>query len=184
MLFPQALWPRIADGSVTVAFRRWARASVKQGGTLQTPVGVISIDELAVIDERDITPEDALRAGHVDVEAAVAALRPTGTLYRIRFHLVGDDPRVELRQRSDLTEDEVADIESALRRLPWAPDVLRLIRHHPGVVSTELAPQVGMERFPFKQKVRRLKELGLTESLPIGYRLSPRGEAVSRRLGL
>ena len=35
-----------------------------------------------------------------------------------------------------------------------------------------------MEKLKFKQDVRRLKELGLTESLDIGYQLSPRGEAV------
>ena len=181
MLFPRALWPRIADGSVTVAFRRWARPSVKQGGTLQTPAGVIRIDELAVIDESDISPDDARNAGHADAEALLAALRPTGTLYRVRFHRVGDDPRVELRQRAALSDEEVLEIEAALRRLPWARDVLRLIRDQPGVVSTELAPQVGMERLHFKQKVRRLKELGLTESLPVGYRLSPRGKAVCDR---
>jgi hypothetical protein len=27
-------------------------------------------------------------------------------------------------------------------------------------------------------RLRRLKELGLTESLPVGYRLSPRGQAL------
>ena len=32
------------------------------------------------------------------------------------------------------------------------------------------------ETRPFKADVRKLKELGLTESLPVGYRLSPRGE--------
>jgi hypothetical protein len=30
----------------------------------------------------------------------------------------------------------------------------------------------------FKADVRKLKELGLTESLEVGYRLSPRGRAV------
>jgi hypothetical protein len=35
----------------------------------------------------------------------------------------------------------------------------------------------------FKLNVRKLKELGLTESLDIGYRLSPRGEAVMRSPG-
>jgi hypothetical protein len=34
---------------------------------------------------------------------------------------------------------------------------------------------------PFKLDVRKLKELGLTESLPIGYRLSPRGETVLQK---
>jgi hypothetical protein len=31
--------------------------------------------------------------------------------------------------------------------------------------------------------VRKLKELGLTESLEVGYRLSPRGRALLARLG-
>jgi hypothetical protein len=35
-----------------------------------------------------------------------------------------------------------------------------------------------MERLPFKANVRKLKALGLTESLDVGYRLSPRGEAL------
>ena len=34
----------------------------------------------------------------------------------------------------------------------------------------------GLEKDVFKPRVRRLKELGLTESLEVGYRLSPRGE--------
>ena len=38
------------------------------------------------------------------------------------------------------------------------------------------------ERLAFKRDVRKLKELGLTESLDVGYRLSPRGRAVLDRL--
>jgi hypothetical protein len=34
----------------------------------------------------------------------------------------------------------------------------------------------------FKRRVRQLKELGLTESLDVGYRLSPRGRSVLDRL--
>ena len=37
---------------------------------------------------------------------------------------------------------------------------------------------MGLERVVFKRRVRRLKELGLTESLEVGYRLSPRGEVL------
>jgi hypothetical protein len=46
----------------------------------------------------------------------------------------------------------------------------------------ELATRVGREMLPFKADVRKLKELGLTESLEVGYRLSPRGRAVLTRL--
>jgi hypothetical protein len=45
------------------------------------------------------------------------------------------------------------------------------------VVSTELAAQAGQERQFYKIRVRRLKALGLTESLEVGYRLSARGAA-------
>jgi ribosomal protein S19E (S16A) len=49
-------------------------------------------------------------------------------------------------------------------------------------VSHVLARQVGADTAPFKRRVRQLKELGLTESLEVGYRLSPRGRAVLDRL--
>ena len=47
----------------------------------------------------------------------------------------------------------------------------------------DLAASLGMEKLPFKRDVRKLKELGLTESLPVGYRLSPRGRAYLRGYG-
>ena len=39
-----------------------------------------------------------------------------------------------------------------------------------------------MEKAVFKSRVRKLKALALTESLEVGYRLSPRGEAVLGRI--
>jgi len=42
----------------------------------------------------------------------------------------------------------------------------------------------GRPTQPFKTDVRKLKNLGLTISLPVGYRLSPRGEAYVRRLNV
>jgi len=63
------------------------------------------------------------------------------------------------------------------KRGPWTGAVLALIADRPGVVSTVLAEAMGWERQVFKLRVRRLKELWLTVSLEVGYRLSPRGEA-------
>jgi hypothetical protein len=60
---------------------------------------------------------------------------------------------------------------------PWAMHYLHTIAERPGVRAPDLAADFGLETHPFKLRVRRLKELGLTESLRIGYRLSPRGEA-------
>jgi hypothetical protein len=46
------------------------------------------------------------------------------------------------------------------------------------VRAADLAAAMGRERQPFKADVRKRKELGLTESLEVGYRLSPRGRAL------
>ena len=60
--------------------------------------------------------------------------------------------------------------------------MLRAIGSQPGTRAVELAAGLGRTRDPFKLDVRKLKELGLTESLRPGYRLSPRGHAVLRAL--
>jgi hypothetical protein len=182
VLFNHQAWTGLADGTVTVAFRRWKRPSVKAGGTLQSPGGLLAIDEVAPITPEDVNDTDARAAGYTDRDAVLASLRPDGQLYRVRLHRVGDDPRIELRRRTDFDDAELSKLIGAVLRLPWADPILRLIADNPGVVSTELAPQVGLDRAPFKLKVRRLKALGLTESLDIGYRVSPRGAALLSRL--
>jgi hypothetical protein len=65
-------------------------------------------------------------------------------------------------------------------RGPWTGAVLALIADRPAVVSTVLAEAIGWERQDFKLHVRRLKVLGLTLSLDVGYRLSPRGASYQR----
>jgi hypothetical protein len=49
------------------------------------------------------------------------------------------------------------------------------------VRAGDLADACGRERLDFKLDVRKLKALGLTESLSVGYRLSPRGAAYLAR---
>ena len=61
---------------------------------------------------------------------------------------------------------------------PWTASYLRLIAGQPATVARVLAAQAGAELIVFKRRVRQLKELGLTQSLEVGYRISPRGEAV------
>ncbi len=48
--------------------------------------------------------------------------------------------------------------------------------------APDLAASLGRETQPFKTDVRKLKEMGLTESLGVGYRISPRGRTVLARL--
>ena len=169
---------------MTLAFRRWKRPTVRAGGTLTTAVGVLAIDDVAVIGRDEISPDDAVLAGAASLDALLAELdRRDGELYRVAFHVAGPDPRRELRSRL-LTDDDAAELHRRLARLdaasrhgPWTAATLRLIADRPGVRAGDLAEQLGRERLAFKADVRKLKALGLTESLEIGYRLSPRGQA-------
>ena len=157
---------------------------MKAGGALRTRVGVLAIDSVDLIQPEQVTDADAQRAGRPDRAALLASLRGDGRLYRIGFHLAGPDPRIALRKRADLTAEERADLDRRLARLdaasrhgPWTVRVLRLIADRPGTRAADLAAELGREKPAFKADVRKLKELGLTESLEVGYRLSPRGRA-------
>lgn len=181
MLFKHNVLSEIAAGEVTMAFRRWRRPTVRAGGTLRTAVGVLAIDAVDEIDLQDITEKSAISAGYASRQAVVDELTgDEGRVYQIRFRLIGEDPRIALREEAPGDADLDA-IAAALKRLDrtmeWTRRVLELIEERPGVVAQVLADACGMERIVFKRRVRQLKELGLTESLVVGYRLSPRGEA-------
>jgi len=176
----------IADGSVTVAYRRWDRPRVRPGGTQRTVAGVVRFDTVEEVDPATLTEDDAARAG---VRSLAVLLRLLGRrdgahVYRMRVSLAGDDPRVALRQQGELSDDDRRAIDERLDRWdaaatagPWTRTVLRLIEQRPGVRAPDLAASLGRETLPFKRDVRKLKELGLTISLEVGYEISPRGRA-------
>jgi hypothetical protein len=187
MLFRADILEGIAEGRVTLAFRRWRRAPPADGSTLRSPVGVLALDRVTIVEEGDITPDEVRRTG-LSVDELRASIAGEGTLLRIELRLAGDDPRIALRERVpegrelDTIVDRLARIDAA-SDVAWTIRYLRLIADQPGVVSHTLARQVKADVPRFKRRVRQLKELGLTESLEIGYRLSPRGRAVFERLG-
>lgn len=97
-----------------------------------------------------------------------------------------DDLR-DLAERSRLTPKDVDAITKKLDRMdaaskvgPWTRRTLRLIADQPGVVSHVLARQMGFERYAYKALITKLKQLGLTYSLDVGYSISPRGRAYLR----
>ncbi len=186
MLLKRETLEGIAEGRITLAFRRWKRPTVRAGGELRTAIGVLAIDAVDAIKEADITEGEARLAGYPSRDALIAELdrRSAGDLYRVALHRAGGDPRAALRELDDLDGEAVAAIAARLARFdrssrhgPWTDAVLRLIGASPGVRAPDLAASLGRETQPFKRDVRKLKELGLTESLEVGYRLSPRGRA-------
>ena len=116
--------------------------------------------------------------GRADLLQALDA-RPTGDIYRIAVRFIGADPRIELRE-SQLDDDALSTLRKRLARLdakgPWTTDTLRLVADNPEVRAADLAGSVGRDTPSFKTDVRKLKNLGLTESLLVGYRISPRGQ--------
>jgi len=185
VLFEKRLWDGIADGSVTVTFRRWKRVQARAGRRQRTAGAIIEVDTVDVVTVADIGDEDAAAAGYPDAAALVADLRGTPDLpiYRVRFHRVdGPDPRAELAASGSLSPAELAALQARLARLdrshgPWTLAVLEAIAARPGVRAADLAAGLGRDRESFKLDVRKLKNLGLTISLDVGYRLSPRGAA-------
>jgi hypothetical protein len=187
MLFEIRFRDAVQDGSVTITFRRWKRVQAIAGHRYRTAVGMIEVEQVDVVDPAKITNADAERSGYPSADAVRADLRGTDDLpvYRVRFHAVHEpDPRDELAATGDLTADDVAEITKRLDRLdrasssgPWTRTTLALIAARPEVRAGDLADAVGRERAPFKLDVRKLKNLGLTLSLPVGYRISPRGRA-------
>lgn len=191
MLFQDGVLAQIKAGDVQVAFRKWKRPTVKAGGTLMTRVGVLAIDAVDRVGEADIAEADALAAGYESRAELVEELRSrrSGSIHRIRFRWAGPDPRVALRERSELTAQEWQEVSQRLARLdrasrtgPWTRVLLEVVAENGGVRAADLAPQVGRDKVWVKTNVRKLKNLGLTESLGTGYRISPRGRWVLSRL--
>jgi hypothetical protein len=180
----------IQAGGIDLAFRRWERPRVVVGTKMRTAVGLVEVTSVSEVAVESLTEEDARRAGSPSLAALVDALAPKSDrpAWRVGLRHAGADPRAELRSAVPTTE-EVAAIVARLQRLdrasssgPWTRTTLDLIDRNPERRAPDLAAKVGRETAPFKTDVRKLKELGLTESLAIGYRLSPRGEVVVDKL--
>lgn len=180
----------IKSGKVTVAFRKWEKPAVRQGGTIRNEMGVIKVEEVRQVTLSSITERDAIRAGYHDRGELVKALDKVGkgNIFRIQLSYQSADPRIKLREQHSLTDGEFETLKKKLARLdqaagaPWTMKYLTLIKKHPERRAGDLADMVDMERPAFKLNVRKLKNLGLTISHEIGYSVSPLGEWVMGRL--
>ena len=185
MMFTQDAVPGLADGTITVTFRAWKRPQAKVGGRFHKGDLWFEVDSVTVVPVSSITRTDARRAGEADVDGVLKRLRhpdPATEVFRVAFHRI--DSAGPPTEDADLTPEDVAEIARRLDRLDgaspvgaWTRPTLALIGTHPGVVSTTLAELLGRERPALKTDVRKLKRLGLTVSLEVGYELSPRGRA-------
>jgi hypothetical protein len=184
MLLRHDVLAGIEAGLIGAVYRKWDLARVKAGSKLRTAIGLVEVLCVDVVDPMELTQDDVIEGGFDSVSDLLASAGSRGmTLYRIRLRHAGPDPRVALREAVPDAAG-MAEIARRLQRLdvsskhrPWTRETLGLIAENPGMRAEDLAAMADRDKMPFKLDVRKLKELGLTESLRTGYRLSPRGEA-------
>ena len=155
------------------------------------PIGVLQVDQVAVVEVKSITEDDARLAGFESRKALVAylgevpgdPLKPTTAVFRVELHHGGDGDRVEIAMTREMSADDVATLRLKLERMdasaarPWTRETLAIIGAKPRIAASKLALELGRETLTFKVDVRKLKKLGLTQSFEVGYEVSPRGLA-------
>lgn len=184
MLFTRPFKERIRRGEQTLTFRRWKRRQARPGGLYKLPpTGAIRVASVDIVEASEITDADAKRAGHESRTETLAALGSgDAPIYRISFEYVTPE---QVPQAASLPATEIVErLRTTDRRAkrPWTRATLSLIAEHPERRAADLAASLGWETAPFKANVRRLKALGLTQSLEVGYRLTDLGRKVLEEL--
>ncbi|MDQ6480848.1 hypothetical protein [Dyadobacter sp. LHD-138] len=189
MLFKQKHLEGIKAGNISLAFRKWKKLSVNAGSLIKTSVGVIRIISTKEISLSEISDPEAAQAGFVTAQALVQLLesQKEGLIYKIELSFDSEDPRIELREKVSLEEEEFETLKAALDNLDkfskvgkWTTKTLQAIQENPKMKAADLAIKAKKEKEWLKLNVRKLKGLGLTISHEPGYTLSPRGEEYLR----
>lgn len=146
---------------------------------------------MEVIEERYITNEDAIHAGFKHREEVLKSLsaKTKGETFRIMVSFYSEDPRINLREQAALSDQEVEDLLKKLDRLDqfgkegaWTKKVMEIIKENPNLHAVGIARLSGFQKEWLKINVRKLKNLGLTISHPVGYELSPRGKVLLEKM--
>jgi len=189
VLFEKRLQEGLRNGSIRLAFRRWRRAQVVPGRRYRSPIGLIDVRDVSIVDD-PISEDDARAAGYASVDSLLKDMKgpAEGALYRLELQPSAEpDVRQTLAHDALLSAADVSQLRQKLARLDassaWTMATLEAIEARPGTRAGDLAADLGWpELLPFKTHVRKLKALGLTLSLQVGYRLAPRGEAFLRAI--
>ena len=172
--------------------RHWKRPQARVGGRYNIPpFGAVEVIDVSARPARRITAEDARLSGFPSRKALLDQIGnpdSDASVTIVDFRYMGA-AAVNVPSRTAVNDGAVAGLVRRVQHMdersargPWAAAALRLINDLPGTRAAELAGSLGWETQPFKANVRRLKALGLTESLETGYRLSDRGRQVLEAL--
>jgi hypothetical protein len=187
MLFQSRFHDGIRTGDIRCTVRIWQRPHVKVGGRYALGAGAIVVDRMQETQLDDVTPAMARRCGFTSLVDLLKTAKhgPGERVFVIDFHYDGN---ASARPKPETGEVSAEDLAELVRRLEamdqrsqigaWTLATLRAIEARPGVLAAKLARSLGRPRDDFKRDVRKLKNLGLTQSLEIGYRLTPKGAAL------
>ena len=187
MLIKQAHLYKIKSGEITLAFRKWKKPLVKKGSMINTSVGQLEITDISAISTDEINPEDALKAGFVQMEDLMEILYKVsaGDIYKIEVRYHSEDPRIGLRAQENLSDQEFEILKTKLQRLDkyskqgeWTIRILKAIQENPKLRAEDLATKTGTEKMWLKLNIRKLKNLGLTISHETGYSISLLGQVL------
>lgn len=184
MQFTKEFKAGIRAGAVTRSYRVWKKPQAKVGGRYNLhPDGVIEVTGISQVAPADITDQEAIAAGFADAAALRRFLATRAKVVLVEFRYLGAGLTGQ-PERERLPADELETLLGKLGKMdarattPWTSDVLNAIARNPGRRAGDLAPSFDWDTPTFKRQVRKLKALGLTRSLEIGYELSERGQQV------
>ncbi len=167
--------------------RIWQRPHVKVGGRYALAGGAIVVDKIHETRLDDVTAALAQRCGFPSLVDLLKTAKhgPGERVFVIDFHYDGKTSARPKPETGAVSAEELAELVQRLEAMDrrskigaWTLATLRAIEARPGVLAAKLARSLGRPRDEFKRDVRKLKNLGLTFSLEIGYRLTPKGEAL------
>ena len=181
------------NGSVTCTYRYWKRLQAKPGNFYKiNPIGHIKVSKVIELDFDNIRQKDARASGFDSIENLRDYLVPFAgedrVLYRIDFTYEGHRPDQE-PDKSAISS--TVDIDAITKKLavrdrnsgtPWTQKTLKLVAANPGMSSAFLAEKLDRDRAGLKRDMVKLKQLGLTISLEVGYKLSPKGQSYLKQV--
>ena len=164
---------------------------MKKGSLIKSSIGQLQILDISEANQNNLTKNDAHLSGYQSLSQLLSSIDSgsIGTLYRIVVRYHSPDPRIELRNKTGIHEEELNEIIAKLNKFDknsnqgiWVRQVLFAIQNYPELRAVELAQKVQKPKDWLKINIRKLKNLGLTISHEKGYTLSPRGKVVLEKI--
>jgi hypothetical protein len=95
MLLKREVLEAIRRGEITLQFRRWSRPTVKPGGTLKTPIGLLQIGAITDMRPEEVSAADARHAGFSDLDEFrrwLDSMKQGPLFQRIEVSYLGNPP--------------------------------------------------------------------------------------------